>query len=85
VEEGIYCLRSIDVFTKFGCSLRSVDVLTRHKKFFFTKHEKKGRCFSPKAQKRFVYKSFMHRKEVHCKIVYMLDSKLYTSNITGLV
>jgi hypothetical protein len=25
--------------------LRSVNVLTRHKKFFFTKHEKKGRCF----------------------------------------
>jgi hypothetical protein len=41
--------------------------------------------FSPKAQKRYVYKSFMHRKEVHCKIVYMLDSKLYTSNVTDLV
>jgi hypothetical protein len=47
----------------------------------------KGRegVFSPKAQQRYVYKSFMHRKEVHCNIVYMLDSKLYTPNITGLV
>jgi predicted transcriptional regulator len=41
--------------------------------------------FSPKAKKRYVYKSFMHRKEVNCKIVYILDSKLYTSNITDLV
>jgi hypothetical protein len=30
-------------------------------------------------------KSFMHRKEVNCKIVYILDSKLYISNITDLV
>jgi hypothetical protein len=41
--------------------------------------------FSPKAQKRYVYKSFMHRKEVNWKIVYILYSKLYTSNITDLV
>jgi hypothetical protein len=41
--------------------------------------------FSPKAQKWYVYKSFMHHKEVNCKIVYILDSKLYTSNITDLV
>jgi hypothetical protein len=41
--------------------------------------------FSSKAQKRYVYESFMYRKEVHCKIVYMLDSKLYTSNVTDLV
>jgi hypothetical protein len=27
----------------------------------------------------------MHRKEVNYKIVYILDSKLYTSNITDLV
>jgi hypothetical protein len=38
VEEGIYSLRSIDVFMKCGCSYEA-------KKFFFTKHEKKGRCF----------------------------------------
>jgi hypothetical protein len=41
--------------------------------------------FSPKAQKRYVYKSFMHRKEVNYQIIYILDSKIYTSNITVLL
>jgi hypothetical protein len=85
VEEGIYCLRSIDDFTKFGYSLRSVDILTRHKNSSLRSMKRMEGVFSPKAQKQYVYKSFMHRKEVHCKIVYMLDSKLYTSNITDLV
>jgi hypothetical protein len=50
-KEGILRLRSMDEFTKYGYSLRSVDVFTKpgyfHKAwiFFFTKHEKKGRCF----------------------------------------
>jgi hypothetical protein len=85
VEEGIYSLRSIDVFMKFGCSLRSVDVLTRHKNSSLRSMKRREGVFSLKAQKQYVYKSFMHRKEVHCKIVYTLDSKLYTPNITGLV
>jgi hypothetical protein len=71
--------------------LRSLDVLTKHGYFheawifFFTKHEKKGRCFFAKAQKRYVYESFMHRKEVNYQIIYILDSKIYTSNITVLL
>jgi hypothetical protein len=31
---------------------------------FFTKHEKKGRCFSPKAQNG-MNANFMHRKEIY--------------------
>jgi hypothetical protein len=84
MEEGIYCLRSVDVFTKFGCSLQSVDVLTRHKNSSLRSMKRREGVFSPKVKNGMYIKSFMHRKEVHCKIVYMLDSKLYTSNITSL-
>jgi hypothetical protein len=57
----------------------------RHKNSSLRSMKKREGVFSPKAQKRYVYKSFMHRKEVHCKIVYMLDSKLYTSIVTDLI
>jgi hypothetical protein len=85
MEEEIYCLRSIDVFTELGCSLRSVDILTKHKYSSLRSMKRREGVFSLKAKKWYVYKSLMHRKEVNCKIVYILDSKLYTSNITDLV
>jgi hypothetical protein len=85
VEGEIYCLQSIDVFTELGCSLRSVDILTKYKYYSLRSMKRREGVFSPKAQKRYVYKSFMHRKDINCKIVYILDSKLYTSNITDLV
>jgi hypothetical protein len=62
-----------------------VDILTKHKYSSLRSMKRREGVFSPKAQKRYVHKSFMHRKEVNCKIVYILDSKLYTSNITDLV
>jgi predicted transcriptional regulator len=62
-----------------------MDVFARHKNSSLRSMKRREGVFSPKAQKRYVYKSFMDRKEVHCKIVYMFDSKLYTSNITDLV
>jgi hypothetical protein len=31
--------------------------------------------FSPKAQKRYVHKNFMHRKEMNYKAIYILHSK----------
>jgi hypothetical protein len=65
--------------------LRSVDILTKYKYSSLRSMKKREGVFSPKAQKRYVYKSFVHRKEVNCKIVYILDSKLYTSNITDFV
>jgi hypothetical protein len=33
VEEEIYCLQSINVFTTLGCSLRSMNIPTGHKSF----------------------------------------------------
>jgi hypothetical protein len=51
-------LRSMDVFTKYGYFLQSMDVFTKigyfHKAwiFFFTKHEKKGRCFFAEGSKK---------------------------------
>jgi hypothetical protein len=57
----------------------------KHKYSSLRSMKRREGVFSPKAQKWYVYKSFMHRKEVNCKIVYILDPKLYTSNITDLV
>jgi predicted transcriptional regulator len=65
--------------------LRSMDILMKHRYSSLRSMKRREGVFSPKAQKRYVYKSFMHRKEVNCKIVYILYSKLYTSNITDLV
>jgi hypothetical protein len=31
--------------------------------------------FSPKAQKQYVHKSFMHRKEINYKTIHILHSK----------
>jgi hypothetical protein len=62
VEEEIYCLRSIVVFTKLGCSLPSVDILPKHEYSSLRSMKRREGVFSPKAQKRYVYRSFMHRK-----------------------
>jgi hypothetical protein len=52
-------LQSMDVFTKYGYFHEAWI-------FFFTKHEKMGRCFFVEGSKT-VCKSFMHRKEVNYK------------------
>jgi predicted transcriptional regulator len=79
VHEELIFLRSLDVlYEAWKCS-RSINIL------ILRSMKRREGVFLPKAQKRYVYKSFMHRKEVNCKIVYILDSKLYTSNITDLV
>jgi hypothetical protein len=57
----------------------------KHKYSSLRSMKRREGVFSLKAKKRYVYKSFMHRKEAKHKIVYILDSKLYTSNITDLV
>jgi hypothetical protein len=47
----------ISFVTRRDLSLRNMDIfLYEAWIFFFTKHEKKGRCFLPKAQKRYVCK-----------------------------
>jgi hypothetical protein len=50
---------------------------------FFTKHKgsslwsmkRREGVFSPKAQKWYVHKSFMHRKEMNYKAIHILHSK----------
>ena len=75
MEEEIYCLRSIDDFTKLGCSLRSMDILMKHKYSSLRDMKRREGVFLPKAQKRYVHKSFMHRKEMNYKTIHILHSK----------
>jgi hypothetical protein len=45
--------------------LQSMDIFTKHEFVFFTKHEKKGRCFFAEGSKTVCMQSFMHRKEMN--------------------
>jgi hypothetical protein len=54
-----------EYFTKLGYSsseryVNSCDI----EKIFFTKHEKKGRCFFAEGSKMVCMQNFMHRKEL---------------------
>jgi hypothetical protein len=55
MEEGIYCLRRIEVFMELGCSLRSMDILTKHKHSSLRSMKRREGVFSPKSQKRYVH------------------------------
>jgi hypothetical protein len=91
VYEAWMFLRSLDILTKHECFyepwmfLRSTNIFTKHGSFSLRSMKRREGVFSPKAQKRYVYKSFMRRKEVNYQIIYILDSKIYTSNITFLL
>jgi hypothetical protein len=64
-KEGIPCLRSMGVFTKLGYSY---EAWVFHEPWFSLRSMKRRKgVFSPKALKRYVYKSFMHRKELNYK------------------
>jgi hypothetical protein len=63
------CCKKVSLFTEHGyLSLRSTDL-------FFTKHEKKGRCFFAEGSKMVCVQNFMHRKEINC-------NNLHIPNIT---
>jgi hypothetical protein len=49
--------------------------INRRGTFFFVKHEKKGRCFSPAAQKQFVWKFHASQRN----ILHQYTHKLFTS------
>jgi hypothetical protein len=78
----------MDEFIKYGYSLRSVDVFTKpgyfHKDGSFSLRSMKRRegVFLPKAQKWYVYKVSCITKKLITN--NLLDSKIYTSNITAL-
>jgi hypothetical protein len=44
-----------------------MDIFTKHKYSSLRSMKRREGVFSPKAQKWYVYKSFMHHKEVNCK------------------
>jgi hypothetical protein len=47
--------------------LRSMDIFMKHGSFYLRIMKRREGVSSPKAQKLYVYKSFMHRKEVNYK------------------
>jgi hypothetical protein len=52
--------------------------------FLFMKHAKKGRCFFAEGSKKVCIK-FHASQRSELQIIYILDSKIYTSNITVLL
>jgi hypothetical protein len=78
VYEAWIFLWSMDIFTKHGYFHEAWI-------FFFTKHEKKGRCFFVEGSKNGMYIKFHASQRNELQIIYILDSKIYTSNITVLL
>jgi hypothetical protein len=79
VFEALLFLRILD-------ALYEVWIFSRNISMRLCEARKEGKVFFRRRLKNGMYvKSFIHRKEVNCKIVYILDSKLYVSNITDLV
>jgi hypothetical protein len=69
VEEEIYCLRSINDFMTLG------GFFTKHKGSSLRSMKRREGVFSPKAQKWYVHKSFMHRKELNYKpFIYYIQT-----------
>jgi hypothetical protein len=62
-----------------------MDIFTKHESFFFMKHEKKGRCFFCRRLKNGMYIKFHASQRSELQIIYILDSKICTSNITVLL
>jgi hypothetical protein len=51
------------------------EFFTKHKSSSLRSMKRREGVFSPKAQKRYVHKNFMHRKETNYKTIYILHSK----------
>jgi hypothetical protein len=54
---------------------RLEDFFMKHKGSSLRSMKRREGVFSPKAQKRYVHKSFMHRKEMNYKANHILHSK----------
>jgi hypothetical protein len=82
---GKYNFISLD--TRRDLSLQSKDIfLYEAWIFFFTKHEKKGRCFFRRRLKNGMCVNFMHRKEINCNNLHIqfniTNSKYYIVFVT---
>jgi hypothetical protein len=80
----------MDVSTKHGCFyeawmfLRSMDIFMNHKSFSLQSMKRREGVFSPKAQND-MYIKFHASQRSELRIIYILDSMIYTSNITVLL
>jgi hypothetical protein len=73
--------RFISLVARRDLSLQSMDIFLYDVwKFFFTKHEKKGRCFFIEGSKTVCVQNFMHRKEINCNNLH-IQFNIYTSQI----
>jgi hypothetical protein len=77
-KEGIPCLRSMDVFTKFGnfyearLFLRSMDTLTKHKSFSLRSMKRRKGVFRRRL-KNGMYIKFHASQRTELQIIYILD------------
>jgi hypothetical protein len=62
-KEGIFCFSSMDDSMKHECFHEVRKFSRSMDSFLYESGKRREGVFSPKAQKRYVYKSFMHRKE----------------------
>jgi hypothetical protein len=63
----------VDEALKFFATIGGL--FTKHKSSSLRSMKRREGVFSPKAQKRYVHKNFMHHKEVNYKTIYILHSK----------
>jgi hypothetical protein len=82
----------MDVCTKVGnfyeawLFLRNMDISTKHGSFSLRSMKRREVVFSPEAQKRYgTYIKFHASQRAELQIIYILDSKICTSNITVLL
>jgi hypothetical protein len=82
----------MDVCTKDGnfyeawLFLRSLDIFTKHRSFSLQSMKRREGVFLPEAQKRYgTYIKFHASQRAELQIIYILDSKICTPNITVLL
>jgi hypothetical protein len=80
----------MDVFTEYGyfyeawMSLRSMDIFTKHGSFSLRSMKKREGVFRRRL-KNGMYKKFHASQRSELQIIYIIDSKTCTSNITVLL
>jgi hypothetical protein len=80
----------MDVFTEYGyfyeawMSLRSTDIFTKHRSFSLQSMKRREGVFSLRL-KNDMYIKFHASQRSELQIIYIIDSKICTSNITVLL
>jgi hypothetical protein len=76
-------LRQLQSYQEIFCRQQYHTTTWLQKGFFFTKHEKKGRCFFVEGSKNGMYANFMHRKEIYYINVHIDIQCLISMHITS--